>query len=228
MSTRVIPFPKAFTFERLRLYVVVLVGLVCLGNCGITAGLAYFAVGVAVRPLPVILRDADGRAMVLRETSLPGNERPEVWKTHFLKTFVRRFVAIDSATVDEDLAEALNMMSPNWREYLLADEEKLDKRRRFRGGADVKARPDEKLVVRVSDSKTEPGTYFGAAYGPMHFTPRLEALEPKTLWFYTWIQFRSAPMTEINPYGYEVTAEETRWFESAALLDAHLELEDRR
>jgi len=224
--------PRYLTLERLRIFCVLIVGIVCAANCAMTGAMTYAVVGLAARPVPVILRDADGKAMVVKSTVLPGNERPDIWKSHFAKTFVNRWVAVDSATLDEDLAEALNLMAPEWREYLVADEDRLTRRRRLGlARSNLKSRP-ENIQVQIADAKGNPNTYFAVVYGSMVFTPRLESLDkektpPETLWFYTWLRFESVPLTEINPFGYQVEAEETRWFESQRLLLAHIDLEKR-
>ncbi len=223
--------PLFLTFERVRTFALVGITIVTLGNCAGMAAMALTMTAVAARPLPVVVKDAQGRAMIVRTQTTPGSEQPDVFKEHFVKVFVKRWVAIDSATVEDDIAASLNLMEGSWKKAIVKGKKRLERRRKLSlQHANVRARPGAKTVYQVSEG--EGGNLYGVAHGPMIIEPRLSSLQqegedsPKEVrWFYTWLKFRPRGAHVHNPYGFEVTAEETRWFESEALLKAHLQSE---
>ena len=114
--------------------------------------LAFGSVAAAymsyARPIPVVLID-QGKPVLFEDTVTPRLRPDAVRIEYFADQFVRRFVGIDSANLEMDLTEALNMMTPRMRQATVS-EGSFASRRAF--WKDTNARTyfdDADMMVRI-------------------------------------------------------------------------------
>lgn len=84
----------------------------------------------SIKPTPVIAFDKQGRSLVFSDTSQQGTS--EVRIRYFLTKFINKYEGV-SPRIDEDLADAYNMMIPKFREILLLKEAHKDKVESWKG-----------------------------------------------------------------------------------------------
>lgn len=84
--------------------------------------ITVFSLGLAfvstMKPTPVVAFDADGKRVVFTEQETVQDETSRVRVYRFLKNFINKYEGV-SPNVDQDLTEAYNMLTPNFRQILL-------------------------------------------------------------------------------------------------------------
>ncbi len=81
---------------------------------------------MAIKPTPVIAFDKQGKSILFTDTAQQGTTEPRI--RYFLGMFINNYEGV-SPRIDEDLAEAYNMLIPKFREILLlkgAHKEKIE------------------------------------------------------------------------------------------------------
>ena len=82
----------------------------------------------SMKPTPVIAFDSEGKRAIFRGEETIQDETSKVRIYRFLKEFINKYEGV-SPNIDEDLTDAYNMLTPNFRQILLdkgANKEKIE------------------------------------------------------------------------------------------------------
>lgn len=182
------------------------------------------ALAAVARPVPVIAFDAKGRAIVFDDTVNPALEVTEVRIEHFTGLFLQRFVGIDSSRLQLDLAEAVNMMTPQARQIALREGREVKRRLAYEHG-NVRSRFVD-LQVRIGDLEPQgSGDIYVVAWGKQLFEPIIApptADETIEQWFYAEVVLAQVDISRQTPYGLLVKRIDSRPFDDIQKLEAAL------
>ena len=188
----------------------------------LSLGLALIAFA---RPIPVVVLDKSGRALLFKDTFSARHEMSDVRIEYFVEKFVRAYVGIDSANVAADLEDSLNMMTPVFRQVVAADTDDLARRKKYEG---------QNIQTSIGDWKVRIGKYDAAdtkqrihvlVTARMGFEPRFGQVEGEgkvERWFLSQIVLERVPVTKLSIHGLLVAYCDTRFFDEKADLDHYL------
>lgn len=173
----------------------------------LVCALAFYA--SAVKLVPVVVVDGKGQPVLFDDTLRGRLHMEPVRIEYFAEQFLRRYVGIDSANLKEDLTEALNMMTPRWREVVKQDGREFERRRAYQDANLKTVFPDTAFNVNRYDPDDPQATLYMYACGRMQSVPKFGELDgplPKeaTQWFLTELKLLREPITKQNIHGLAV------------------------
>ena len=198
--------PKLIEVEEFRRSVNRKIWFVIFLLCGISTFSLFLVFMNAVKPIPVVVIDSEGRPIVFSNTVTPHQTISDHRIRGFTKEFMARFVGIDSLAIKKDLTHALNMMTPTLRTILAKDNDYIRRRNKYED-ANLQSR-FESMNIKIGDyderNTTDP--IYLIVTGKMSFSPRLgdvqgTAEQELSQYYLTQLQIQRQPITENNPYG---------------------------
>jgi hypothetical protein len=155
---------------------------------------------VMLRPVPVIAFDADGRAMVFKDTVTPGSSVNPARVRSFSKHFLDHYVGIDSTRLTEDLKKALALMTPLTQELVVRTGTQV-KRRAAYDGKDVRSQflGLQMEVEEFDSSERSPIHLF--AWGAQRFSPIFGRGKSLDQYIFVKLILERTTVTEKNPWG---------------------------
>ncbi len=119
------------------------------GSIAVAAICALAAYGSSSRSPGVVIYDRNGHPRLFDDVDAPRWHMDDMRIEYFTELFIRRFVGIDSANLQIDLTEALNMMTPRLRKVTIT-EGAVAKNRSLWQDRNVRTRFDsEAMEVRI-------------------------------------------------------------------------------
>jgi len=197
--------------------VITLLGLTSLGAL-------FLALLGFTRPVPVVMFDGDGRPMLFEDTATPRTRLTRMRVEYFAEAFLDRFVAVDSATVGEDFAAALNMMTPDLRAIMLADAEEAERRRGVAEGNVRGTLIGLRLEVAAFDPEAINGRIYVVAVAQLRMQPRFGRVDSGpgelTRHLLTELALQRVPISREAIHGLRVDYVHSRFFADAEALEA--------
>ena len=182
------------------------------------------------RPLAVVAFDTDGKPMLFKDTISPRQTMTDIRVKYFAKKYTETLMGINSASLDKDLAQALNWMTPEQRYLYMNDEqyeEELERRREFREKKVQLRTSFPKMEVRIGKYKPEQldGRIYVLVIGQMIFEPimgKWTEQEEIRKYFMAKIVLQRVPVTEISIFGLLVHYVEQHIFEDQQEYEQYL------
>jgi hypothetical protein len=190
--------------------------------CAVVACLALVVALFAIaKPIPVVAFDAAGRPILFEDTLSPRRKLEQVRVEAFTTDFLERFVGVDSANLDRDLAKALNMMTPRLQEIVVKDADEMRRRVQYQD-ANVRSR-FVSLQTKTSPYDPEDGSVrvYLIAWGEIAYEPReglVDDAEQRRLWFFSQLALQRVAVTRQDIHGVKVDYVNTRFFETEEQL----------
>jgi hypothetical protein len=189
-----------------------------LGICAVVSVLALvIALFALSKPIPVIAFDAAGRPILFEDTVTPRLKLEQIRVDAFARDFLERFVGVDSANLDRDLARAMNMMTPRLRELVLHDEDQLHRRSSYKD-ANVRSRfVDLNTKTAVYDPEDGSARIYLIAWGEIAYEPRegvVDEAQQRRRWFFSQLALQRVAITAQAIHGLKVDYVNTRFFKS--------------
>lgn len=177
------------------------------------------------RPVPVVMFDGEGRPVLFDDTVTPRVELSLMRVEHFAEAFIERFVEVDSATVEQDFAKALNMMTPRLRQLMLGDPAETQRRQASAHGNLRGAFDELHLRVAEFDPEDVDGRVYLVAHGPLRFAPRfgdvIDGPAEVTQHALVELALQRVPVSRGAIHGLLVDYAHTRFFPDAEALARH-------
>lgn len=201
---------------------VTMAGLLVVTLMSLGVALVAFA-----RPIPVVVLDGAGQPVLFEDTVTPRQRMAQVRVEYFAGEFLRRFSAVDSTQVDEQLEDVVNAMTPRLRRIFLSDTDEIARRRKH-GSLNLKAR-FEGLKYRIGDFDPDDtdGRIYVVATGRLIFRPKVGDLgegdeREMVQHYYAQLVLQRVPVTRDSIHGLQVDFVRTQFFDSANDLEVHL------
>lgn len=216
--------PKYYELEQFRRSVNRKIWTVVCGSLLISLLCVGLAALHVLKPIPVVAFDQEGRAMMFADTMSPRLTLERVRVEYFSERFLELFVGIDSASIERDFADALNMMTPRLREIMMNDEGELARRAEL-ADANVHSRFDG-LTVKMADYDPEDtgAKVYAVATGKMVFEPRVGVLPEEegrgviTKHLFSELVFHRVPISKVAIHGMLVDYVHTKVFDNEEQL----------
>lgn len=210
-------FPRFYELEEFRRSVNRKLWTAVLGLLGVAVLSILLTLVCLLRPMPVVAFDSEGRPLLFSDTITPSLQIDEVRIQFFAERFLQTFVGVDSAAIDRDLTESLNMMTPQLREIVLHEGDEVKRRAKY-DGANVRSHFEElQLKIAPFDPEDTNGKVHLIAWGRIVFEPRLgvaDAPERLEQYLYSQIVLQRCPVRKNSIHGVLVSFVNTRFFES--------------
>lgn len=214
--------PKYYEMEEVRRAVNRKMWVVIFLLAGVTCGALLLAAAAMLRPTPVVAFDAAGRPIVFTDTVSPALITTQVRVDWFVRYFLEKYITLDANRLDEDLATAVNLMVPELREYVLANQDEIDRRKKVRG-TDIRSRL-EGVQLRIGEfdpQKMSP--IFVYVWGKHVFERMGRGDEDKAERFvFGKLLIMRMGVTPTVPHGMLVQRIEWKTFDTEELLTAEL------
>lgn len=216
--------PRMLEIERFRRSVnrkiwVMIGGLLVLTFLSLLMAFVAFA-----RPVPVVVFDGQGRPILFEDTVAPRVRLDDVRIEYFVENFLERWAAVDSRSVEDDFAKAINMMTPRLRRIVMRDEAELGRRRRYTE-LNLKGTPKD-VEVRIApyDPEDVHGRVYAVMTGQMVLTPATGELvgskdHEYLQWLYSELTLARVPVSKESIHGLLVEDVMTKYFESKEDFD---------
>jgi len=189
-----------------------------------TLALAFVTLALAIKPAAVIAFDATGRPIVFTDTYTPAQETTKVRVEWFLKYFLTKYLAIDSTRLDEDLATALNLMTPDLRAIVMTEGKEVERRKKYQGGNVRSSLQGLELRIGEFDPKgSEPIYAYG--WGRNVFEPifgEVSDADKAQRFVFVKVMLERYPVTVTTPHGLLARYAEWLSFETEQQLEVQL------
>lgn len=204
-----------------------IVGLITF-QCLVTLVALFLAAVGLTRPPAVIAFDSEGRSMVFRDTSTARDQLTEVRLKWFVGEFIKNHVGIDSASVIDDTVEALNMMTPRFRQLMGKNSKYFANRRKlqFPNGNLKTTFQDLDVLHAKIDPQKKDGQINVTATGKLNFDYRFPMLATEknqqakpASWFLLHMILQRTPVRENSIHGLMVDVCQVDYFSSKEDLD---------
>lgn len=187
----------------------------------VTAYVAY------ARPIPVVAFDSQGRGLLFEDTVTPRRRTEQNRIEYFAEYFVRRYVGGNSGTVDLDLRESLNSMTPRLRSLTVEDTEYLAKQARWKDANARTTFDDEDLHVTIGryDAEDTDARIPVLVTGKMTLEPLFGSLpadsKPVEEFFAAKIELAQVAVSKETIHGLQVNWINVDRFTSRELFEKH-------
>jgi hypothetical protein len=213
--------PKYYEFEQMRRSInrkYLPAVIISLFLALVSMGIAFLAFA---RPIPVVVFDSAGKPILFEDTATPRMTMDDIRVTWFTKEFIKKWVGVDSARIDEDLHESLAMMTPVFRGIVIKEDAEVEKRAQYKN-ANLRALFDD-WDVRIG--KYDPEDFEGKIHtlvtGRMVFEPRFGQVEPGPdgevniqSWFLAEVIVQRTPVRTNSVHGMLVRYAHTTMFDT--------------
>ncbi len=197
---------------------------VVIGLFGLTtAASLVIAIVAVIRPIPVVAFDKDGRAIVFTDTVSPALEMSKARVDWFVQHFLSKYIAIDSTRLDDDLTEALNLMTPELRDLVMADGSDIKRRKKYEGQNVRSSLQDLQVRIGDFDPKGRSPIYV-VGWGKHVYEPIFGGTDKDkaTRWLFFKMQLARYAVTRLSPHGLLVHYIDWQSYDSEPELTAQL------
>jgi len=192
----------------------------------------FLALVALARPIPVVVFDNEGQPTLFTDTRLPRQTLTDVRIEYFCRDFIKKWVGVDSAAINEYLEESLKMMTPRRREIIINDEAGLTKRNGYHEKNIKTFFPEWKVRIGRYDPQDLSGIIHVLVNGRVTFEPRFGEMEsgdsPVYRWFQSQLVLQRVPVSLVAIHGLQVDFEQTKFFDSEDDLNAYIMSEATR
>ena len=192
----------------------------------------FLALVALARPIPVVVFDNEGQPTLFTDTKLPRQTLTDVRIEYYTRDFIKKWVGVDSAAINEYLEESLKMMTPRHREIIINDEAGLAKRNSYHEKNLKTFFSNWKVRIGRYDPQDLSGLVHVLAVGKVTFEPRFGEMESGDSLVYRWFQsqlvLQRVPVSLVSIHGLQVDFEQTKFFDSEDDLNAYIMSEATR
>lgn len=218
--------PRYYEIETFRRSVNLKLWLIMTALVLISLASIFLALIAFSRPIPVVVYDTEGSPTLFTDTRTPRETLTDVRIEYFTREFIKNWVGVDSAAIEQDLEESLKMMTPRRRQIIVNDEEGLAKRNSYKEKNLKTFFSDWKVRIGRYDPKDLGGKINVISVGKVIFEPRFGKMEeddkPISRYFQSQLVMQRVPVTILSIHGMLVDFEQTKFFDSEADLNAYI------
>ncbi len=190
----------------------------------------FLALVAAARPIPVVVYD-NGKPILFTDTTTPRHELTDLRIEYFTKVFLKKFICVDSARLEEDLQTALNMMTPVFRKVVFEDSTEMSNRKKYKN-QNIKSFITE-FSIRIGnyDQTDLNAKIHSLATGKINFEPRFGQLEGEGevfRYFVSQIALQRVPVTLLSIHGLQLDFVYSKMFDDKSELEKYIVSQARK